>query len=656
MRKILIALFFGLLSSCQQEGKPLEAGKSINWSATDTAEINAIVLKGLQFLYNNPDSADHYFLRAEEKSREVHYPDGIGFAMQYRGYIAVSTGNYQKGFDLYEHSMPYCLNARYIVQLPATLYINMGTSYVYTGDYKKASMYYYRALQYLTRHIPNDSEKLIVYINLSAVQIRLGQYNKALYYIEQVEQAARKKGAPFELAGTLNNKGDVFIALHRFDEAESVLREAYDIAGKHGLLMLQQSVLCSQGELALSRHREKEAIAFFSKAMELSSATGPFYGSIVPQYKLGIAYYRLGNYGQAEKMLLSALAIAGETGLMENNRSAYETLAAIYEATGRYQQALAAHRTYTRLTDSATNKEKTSAISELEIKYNSAQKDKALAQKQLQISQQENRLAQKNIWIGGISLGALLLALLLISRNRINKQKQESQAKQIHILEQQQEIFKQEQEIGHLKAMMQGEEKERVRIARDLHDGIVSQLLAVRLHFAGTLQNKMGSVLYPDDFKDTIRYLDDATKDLRITAHNLMPETVLNNGLVAALHTYCTKISEASDARVEFHNIGAVGRMDSEIELSLFRIVQELVQNAQKHARAGHILVQLNGQSSLLSITVEDDGIGCDAEDIARSSGMGLKSIAARVQALKGDMDFNSKKGMGTTVYLEFHF
>ena len=618
------------------------------WSSSDTAKINHEINRSLVFLYDKPDSARYYLRKAERESRAIGYYEGIGFALQYRGSLEASSGNYDKATTLYNEALAICKKIKYISKLPYSIYINMGTSYVYTGDYNKASNYYYKALQYITRYIPNDPDLSIIYINLAAVQTRLEQYQKALFYADNAEKMARQGKQLLELAGALNNKGDIYIALHKTAEAGRVLKEAYKIAASRDFVLLQQSVLCSQGELALQLQQNREAIAHFKKAMTLGSSTSPFYSSIVPQYKLGIAYYRLKEYGKAEQTLLAALQKADKTDLRENSSSAYKTLSAVYAATGRYKKALQAEQAYIQLKDSATNKEKANAINELEIKYNSAQKDNALAQKQLQISQQQNRITQKNIWIGSISLGAILLTVLLIVRSRVNKQKQEGQAKEIQIL-------KQEQEIDHLKAMMQGAEEERIRIARALHDGVVSQLLAVKLHFAGTLQNKQGSILRQQDFQDTLHYLDDATKELRITAHNLMPDTVLQNGLVAALHTYCNKMSAVSSIPVDFQYIGLVNPMDPDVALTLYRIVQELIQNAQKHAKASHILVQLNGQDHLLSITVEDNGIGYNRQDVAGSgAGMGLKSIDTRVKSLNGQIEIESTKGVGTTIYMEF--
>lgn len=651
---LLIILMTG--SSClERYNTSFSMQPTPSWTSLDTTQILKLTRKAIPLIYSNPDSAMGILIKANNQSRKSGYNDGVGYTLAFMGFAATKQGKYQEGFTHYRDALPYCKNAKQMPNLPAFLNINMGTSYLQKGDYALASHHYHDALQHLLSRNPNDPNVASVYSNMSVVQLRLGQYPKALNYAIKAEELARNNRVTLELVGALINKSDALMHMNKTDEAFEALQEALAISRKKNFIDATQSILCGLGDIMLKQYKYENAIAYFNEAISLGYSTGAYYSLILPQYGLGMAYYKMDQLEKAEQYLTAALKEARKTELMENSHDAYAILAHIYRTKGQYDKAFDYQQKYIELKDSALGREKSNAINELEIKYRTVEKDRNLAQKELLINKQKTQLSQRNLWIGGISAAAILLIVLLISRIRINRQKQENQSKQIRILRQQKDIYMHEQQIEHLNAMMQGEERERIRIARELHDGIVSQLLAVRLHFNSILQKKTGSILYQEDFNQTIQHLDTATRELRTTAHNLMPETVLQNGLIIALQTYCSTMSELTKINIRFQQIGKEFSLDPERALCIYRIVQELIQNALKHAKASRILVQLNyHQSNMLFLTVEDNGIGCKEEVLNSKNSMGFKNILARVTSLKGNVDFSSKEGEGTAIHMEF--
>lgn len=636
-----------LLPGCQQKNKAI--------TTTSPPELLQLFEKASSLASSYPDSAFVYFKQLEQRSRELDYELGMGVALTNLGQLAYNKGDNEQALRLYTEALPHCLKVKDKNALPV-LYINMGTLYNLQGNFNRANGYYYQALQYLLQYLPDDENVAAAYANLSGVQWSLGQYHKSLYYAQQAEDFIHQHGIkPAYLAGIGNNKGDALIGLKRYPEAFTTLTEGLRIAEEIKFGELKSSLLCSLGELMLAQNRDKESIVYLQQAMQIN-AKNPYYGYILPRYKLGLAWYRLLEYEKARDILNEAFEKTVQTGQLNESMGARGTLALVYQAMGDYKRAFEEQQILIALKDSLMNKEKVNAINEMEIKFKTAQKDKEIAENKLQISRQENRLNKKNIWIGGTSLGALLLGSIFFSRNRVMQQKRLGQDKHIRILEQEQELLKRDIEINHLEAIVQGEEKERVRIGRDLHDGIVSQLMAVRLHFKGALKNAQDTIPNLPDFQNTLQYLDDATRELRKTAHNLMPETVLQGGLIAALNTFCKKMEGASGTKIYVEAYGTFARMDRKIELSLYRIVQELVQNALKHAAGNYILVQVDATDDLLFITVEDNGIGFATAGADNNEGMGLKSIYTRVKALHGKIDFISKPGTGVTVNMEFNF
>jgi PAS domain S-box-containing protein len=205
-------------------------------------------------------------------------------------------------------------------------------------------------------------------------------------------------------------------------------------------------------------------------------------------------------------------------------------------------------------------------------------------------------------------------------------------------------------EMQLLQALVQGEEKERSRIARDLHDGISGMIAAAKMHVA-SLSIQFPAVAQTKEYKHGIDLLDTAAIQVRRTSHNLMPEIVLEKGLSQALSRYCHSISN-DQLTVTFIATGLPHRYIATFELLLYRIVQELLNNIIKHAKATEAFVQIREQSRLLTLTIEDNGIGFNEKDL--TEGTGLSSIKKRIEKMNGCIDISTAPGRGTCIFIEF--
>lgn len=207
--------------------------------------------------------------------------------------------------------------------------------------------------------------------------------------------------------------------------------------------------------------------------------------------------------------------------------------------------------------------------------------------------------------------------------------------------------------IERLSASITGEEKERTRIGRELHDGIGGLLSVARMNFE--LAKKANGNYENGDFADGLKLLEEATVELRQAAYNLMPEVLLNHGLASAVQAFCEKMMSKSSTIIDFQAIG--NRDDASIvfDLPVYRIIQELVHNIIKHANASHALVQMNFQEDgTLYITIEDNGNGLPEDAFEKPMSMGLKNTKDRVSDLGGKLDIQSTPESGTSIYLEF--
>ncbi len=170
----------------------------------------------------------------------------------------------------------------------------------------------------------------------------------------------------------------------------------------------------------------------------------------------------------------------------------------------------------------------------------------------------------------------------------------------------------------------------------------------------GNIQENL--ILTPDlqqAFERSMDMLNSSIQELRRTAHNMMPESLMKFGLEAALRDTCNYFSQ-SGIKVAYQSIGLKeAAISQDVSLNVYRIVQELLNNAVKHSGASELLVQLTYEAGRFTITVEDNGKGMDASITQNSTGVGWSSIRNRVAYLHGQVDVASSD-KGTSVYIQF--
>lgn len=294
----------------------------------------------------------------------------------------------------------------------------------------------------------------------------------------------------------------------------------------------------------------------------------------------------------------------------------------------------------TLLADSAINDRIRKNTVEFETKYETAKKDN-------QIKLQQAAIKQKNtlnyVLIG--SAAAILIISLLSFRNY--RQKQNLQQQRISELET-------EKQLEATEAVLKGEEQERTRLAKDLHDGLGGMLSGIKYSFS-TMKGNL--ILTPDNaqaFERSMDMLDSSIKEMRRVAHNMMPEALVKYGLDTALKDFCNDINQSGAVKVIYQSVGMEGvQIEQTASITLYRIVQELVNNILKHATATQAVVQLNKLNGTITITVEDDGNGFDTSILQQRKGMGWSNILSRVEFMKGVMDVQSESGKGTSVHIE---
>ncbi len=626
----------------------------------DTVKIAKLINHAIRFLNKNEDSAAYLLTDALAKSRYLKYDEGIAAALCNLGNCSTNLGDYETAIKLYRQGLPYALRGFHNRTSLAMYYTSMSGPFFYLQEYD--SMYQYTAkaedliADKQAKSKGEARDMASIYNNIGMLWRSAGDFSKTKTNFEKarsVLHAYRMKPDIRPLFAEINgNLGILHAQQDHFDIAIRFFDTAlvYDAENANALISL--------GKILTDKGQTERALQLLKKAVHICEVSRNYIGIANAKCKLGQLYYQQNNYAQAIPLLMDVIERTDlkAEGELEISFHAYTTLSAIKSKTGDYKQAYAYQQKSLEIMDSLMSARKVQQIYEIEMKSRTARKDKEILQKQWLLKTRDTQLKQKNFWMGAIGAGTLLLAVSLISVYRSSRNKQKLQAEQLRSLNQ-------KQELDNFKFMIKGEEQERSRMANELHDGIMVQLSAAKMNMMNLSDSydDRSNMVYMSmaDCEQMIAQLENITTELRRTAHNLMPDMLLQGGLAEAIFYFCNSLQQNTNLIISFQQHGDIPRLQSEFELSVYRIVQELLQNVIKHAHASKVIVQLaQVEEKILAITVEDDGVGFNIAHTTRDSkhagGMGLKSIRTRVEVLNGAMDISSDPGMGTAVHLEF--
>ena len=241
----------------------------------------------------------------------------------------------------------------------------------------------------------------------------------------------------------------------------------------------------------------------------------------------------------------------------------------------------------------------------------------------------QDRLKEKNILIYSIVIVFLLIAVLLFILWK---------------------SFRQKQKIEQLRAIMEGEEKERKRIARDLHDGVSQTISAAKINLIA-IENEIPfeSADQKKKFEKIVGLVDSSFREIRTISHNMMPNALLESGLALVIKQFVDDI-DSSVIKINLYTQGLEKHFDSSIETILYRVIQECVTNVIKHAQASQLDISLIKDDEGVRVTIEDNGKGFNLNDINAFTGIGLKNIFSRIDFLHGKVEFDSSPDNGTLV------
>jgi signal transduction histidine kinase len=500
-----------------------------------------------------------------------------------------------------------------------------------------------------------DQAIAIYYTKISTTYNELKQFEKALYYDKLSLSMFLAQNNDEAIAWAYMYIADDFIALKQIDSCLQYLAKAKPIIERLNNHRLNVQYYNKLGQASSQKKEYRKAIDHYEKAVAEAKISDAKYQVLSNQRMIGTSYVRLGEYATARKILLIALPASIAGNYAREKMEILQELATAEEKTNHPAEALNYLKQAVALRDSVNQENSKKAVAEIENKYQAAEKAKEIVQlnadKQIQSLSIRQKSTLNYILIG--SLAALMIVGFLVYRNLRNRQllaKQQDELQQQRIRE-----LEKDKQLVAVDSMLKGQEEERSRLAKDLHDGLGGLLSGVKFSLSNMKDNL---IITPENmavFERSLDMIDTSIKELRRVAHNMMPEMLTKFGLDEAVKEYCNTINATKLLAVKYQSHGMVSRIDKSTEIIVYRIIQELLNNTLKHAAATEIFVQLIREDSRLNVVVEDNGKGFDASLPENSKGAGLANIRSRVEYLKGQLDIHSEQGKGTLVNIEFN-
>lgn len=621
-------------------------------------EFESLREKAQELVSRETDTAEIYANQLMQMAKASKSKQLLANALSTLSLVKIYQSKPDESFELNKQSFEINQKTKNAKELAINNY-RFGTLYNNKSDFINAAKYFLTTIEI------SQKEKMYVitqkcYRKLSGISITQEKFNEALDYAQKaVETEKLSPGDDIDKAENIFALATCYKYLKNTDFAEKNYKEAYRLYAKENYDMKAADVLSEMAGL----YSETDPI----KSLKISLEARKIFDEIGPELMPSIN--NLGNIGegfysiaqndsllkiintpeipktkqqllnQAEIYLMKSILFSKKQDVQQAILYYSGVLSDVQAYKGDYKSAFANLQFKFKYRDSLFSQENKNAIAKLESEK--------------EILQLKNINEKKSI-LNRILIGsaiALILFSIMGYRNFRNKQKVSSQQQEI----QQQKIteLEKDKQLFAIDAMLKGQEEERSRIAKDLHDGLGGMLSGTKLSF---IHMKENLVLTPENaalFDKSLSMLDRTIADLRKVAHNLMPEALVKFGLADALKDFCDSIQTSTGIKVVYQQQGEHRKLPNTPEVFTYRIIQELVNNAIKHANANQIIVQLNINTHKLSITVEDDGNGFDINKIANSKGAGMDNIKYRVQYFNGTLDIVTTPGNGTSVNIE---
>jgi len=637
MRKIICVLLLSIITIAVYSQRNIDSLENVlkTKELTKKEKLNTYELLCRWTLSFDTDKMILYAEEGLQLARKEKDNLKISVFNEYIGIAYSIKRDFNKALPYYDESLKSAIESGDKLQEISVL-ISMGATHQRLNKPITGIDYFLKALS-ICEEIGEKDQSLKIVRNLAGDYLTLNNFERAEYYMEKALAMIEEIDNPDEVATTYYTLAVMYRDQEKYDEALEYGLLALEKSHSSGQLIFE----CLSMQLLATVYQYYEdydnALRYAKESLELSKRLDEPEITAISWSSLADIYREQKKYKESEEAAFTTWRIDSTDYVLGGNSAINIVYANIH--LGNKEKASAFLQKYVNINKKYHSSGFHEALIDMEVKYETEKKETRIA-----TLEKEKQLY---IWLGIAILLVLLLALgLLFIRHRLNIQKRKIAEQQRELAEQQVKQLEQEKKLVATQSVLDGETAERSRLARDLHDGLGGMLSVVKLNLKDVKNYSIMDGTDVSRFNNALEVLDQSIGELRRVAHHMMPESLMRNGLKISLEDFCKAIPNA-----HFQYLGNSSRLDDRLEIVLYRAAYELVNNALKYADAQNINVQLIVDDNLISLTVQDNGLGFDPEAV--NNGTGLENIRTRVSAYNGKMDIYSSPGKGTEVSIE---
>lgn len=509
-----------------------------------------------------------------------------------------------------------------------------GNAHYIAGNLDSAGTYYYKALSLLKE--TNQPKYLAqLYNNLGRFYRKTKDFPRSLKNYDLALSLYQQLNDLEGIATIYNESGVVYEYLGEHEEAVRRYSQSLEIQKKRGDLVGQGYSLEFIGGNYLLQKKYDLAEKFLLKALRIRKETKDKFAIALNYNVLGHLFIEQKKYPQAENYFQISNEISLQLNYLDLQKDNYENLAKIYRFRGENDAAYEHLNKFRIINDSLFSLGKVRQIEELSLKYETAEKDR-------QILTEKSKVLKRNALV--FSLIGLLLIGFFYYKNYQHKQKIRLQREIIH-----------QQNLATI-AVINTEDNERKRMATHLHDGIGQLLAAANMNISVLDDYRNDQNIFPKVLQKTHTILADAISDVRTLSHQIMPNILISNNLSHALEDLAVK-TESPKLTVDLQLEGLKNNLSQNIQVVLYRVIQECINNTIKHANASQIMISIAQSDKMVSAHYKDDGKGIHSDDKKAGDGLGLANIKSRIEMLQGTYTLESEpeKGFSLKIQIPLH-
>jgi len=500
--------------------------------------------------------------------------------------------------------------------------------------------------------VKNGGDTLMLakyYSQVAVVFMNSNQYHKAeIYYNLAIHTAENISSKSTIIVSTYIYAASNYIYLVKLTKAKMMLDRAKAILRLYPESSKWPDYYYSEGNYFEQSHQYELALNSYNRGISIGHALQQNYlvqTLLLQKYSV---LTKLHNYRDATRLLDSLSREKEFMASAKNRISIYKELAKNNLRLGNVRKAYHWLDLHGQLSDSLNESRLTSEINILEGKFRNAENKKRISD--LTAANDKVKFEAKNTHLVNLLLASISLLLTFTVVAGYLFYRNDKRLKALHYQQELKNIH-QSHQIKLTRAMLQGQDEERKRVARDLHDGLGGMLSVVKINLSGFAANR--GIILGNNLDPVIMLLDESITELRSIARNMMPASLLRLGLEVSLKDLCESMMSESFI-IDFQYLAVSDTIPLDEQMTIYRIIQELLNNVVKHADAKNVLLQCSQHKDNFMITIEDDGKGFNPGCIHEKNGLGINNIRTRVAYLDGNLEIQSSEHIrGTTIHIE---